>query len=131
MRGIWVLSLGALILGVARPALAPPAARLGDMVVGTPHCHANHPPPFAPHPVSGPIVTGCPTVLINGKPAARVGDVGTTAGCCGPNTFEIRLGSATVLIGGKPAARQGDMTLHCNMVPGRITIGSPNVIIGP
>ncbi|MGD8240499.1 MAG: PAAR domain-containing protein [Armatimonadota bacterium] len=132
MRTICILLLVAALLCAASPAFAPPAARVGDTVVGTPHCHGPHGlAGLIPHPVQGPIIIGCPTVLINGKPAARVQDTGTTAACCGPNTFTITLGSATVLIGGRPAARQGDATLHCGMVPGTITIGSPNVLIGP
>ena len=44
----------------------PPAARVGDMHT----CPMVTPPPH----VSGPILPpGCPTVLIGGMPAARVG----------------------------------------------------------
>ncbi len=131
MRAICVLLPAVVLLCASSPAFAPPAARVGDIVTGTPHCHTVHglAGPI-PHPVTGPIMLGCATVLVNGKPAARVGDVGTTAACCGPNTFTITTGSATVFIGGKPAARQQDTTLHCGMAPGKIIIGSPNVIIG-
>jgi uncharacterized Zn-binding protein involved in type VI secretion len=130
MRTVCVLLSIAVLACAATPAFAPPVARVGDVVTGTPHCHTVHGFTPIPHPVSGPIVLGCPTVLVNGKPAARVGDTGTTAACCGPNTFKITTGSATVLIGGKPAARQQDTTLHCGTAPGKIMIGSPNVIIG-
>ena len=64
-----------------------PAARLTDMHV-CPMVTG-----IIPHvggPISGP---GCPTVLIGGLPAARVGDL---AGCGAP----ILLGALTVLIGG-------------------------------
>ncbi len=93
----------------------PPAARIGDMhvcpmVTGT-----------VPH-VGGPIAIGCPTVIIGGMPAARVGDV---AVCVGPPD-SIALGSMTVIIGGMPAARMGDMTTH----GGSITVGMPMVMIG-
>jgi uncharacterized Zn-binding protein involved in type VI secretion len=94
----------------------PPAARLGDMhvcpmVTGV-----------VPH-VGGPILPPCcPTVLIGGVPAARVGDVAVCAG--GPDV--IALGSMTVLIGGQPAARLGDMTVH----GGAIVVGLPTVMIG-
>lgn len=94
----------------------PPAARTGDMhtcplVNGT-----------VPH-VGGPVVPpGCPTVLIGGMPAARVGDMLT---CTGPPDT-IAAGSGTVMIGGMPAARQGDSTAH----GGVIVIGCPTVIIG-
>ena len=92
------------------------AARVGDlhtcpMVTGT-----------VPH-VGGPILPpGCPTVLIGGMPAARVGDM---AICTGPPD-SIVMGSTTVMIGGMPAARQGDTTVH----GGIITLGCPSVIIG-
>lgn len=94
----------------------PPAARLGDphvcpMVTG-----------IVPH-VGGPILPPCcPTVLIGGMPAARVGDLAVCAG--GPDV--IALGSFTVMIGGQPAARMGDMTAH----GGVIVMGLPTVMIG-
>ena len=94
----------------------PPAARLGDphvcpMVTG-----------IVPH-VGGPILPPCcPTVLIGGMPAARVGDMAVCAG--GPDV--IALGSFTVMIGGQPAARMGDMTAH----GGVIVMGLPTVMIG-
>lgn len=75
-----------------------------------------------PH-VGGPILPlGCPTVLIGGMPAARVGDM---AVCTGPPDAII-LGSATVMIGGMPAARMGDATAH----GGSIVAGCPTVLIG-
>ena len=95
----------------------PPAARITDMhvcpmVTGV-----------VPH-VGGPILPPCcPTVLIGGMPAARVGDMAFCAG--GPDV--IALGSTTVMIGGAFAARIGDMTAH----GGAITTGYPTVMIGP
>lgn len=74
-----------------------------------------------PH-VGGPIMAGCPTVLIGGLPAARVTDI---CACAGPPDV-IAKGSATVLIGGLPAARQLDLTAHGGM----IVIGYPTVLIG-
>lgn len=75
-----------------------------------------------PH-VGGPILpAGCPTVLIGGVPAARVGDMLT---CVGPPDT-IAKGSATVMIGGPPAARLGDLTAH----GGNIVVGLPTVMIG-
>ena len=94
----------------------PGAARVGDMhtcpmTTGT-----------TPH-VGGPILpAGEPTVLIEGMPAARVGD---NALCTGPPD-SIIIGSSTVIIGGKPAARMGDSTAH----GGSITLGSMTVMIG-
>ncbi len=94
----------------------PAAARAGDMHT----CPMSDGP--KPH-VGGPVLPpGCPTVLIGGMPAARVGDMAT---CAGPPDTIIK-GSATVLIGGMPAARMGDSTAH----GGTIIIGFPTVLIG-
>jgi len=94
----------------------PPAARLGDMHV----CPMVDPGP-KPH-VGGPIITGAPTVIICGQPAARMGD---TAACVGPPDT-IAQGESTVIICGQPAARMGDKTAH----GGVITVGCFTVIIG-
>jgi uncharacterized Zn-binding protein involved in type VI secretion len=69
--------------------------------------------PACPHPVIGPIISGSPNVLANGKPAARMGDRGVHSACCGPNTFEIVGGDPDVLINGRAAARIGSETKHC------------------
>jgi uncharacterized Zn-binding protein involved in type VI secretion len=77
---------------------------------------------LVPH-VGGPILPpGCPTVLIGGMMAARLGDM---AVCVGPPDV-IALGSMTVLIGSQPAARMGDITAH----GGAIVMGLPTVMIG-
>lgn len=94
----------------------PPSARITDM----------HTCPMVtgvvPH-VGGPIIPACcPTVIIAGMPAARVGDMCT---CVGP-IDTITKGSATVRIGGSPAARIGDITAH----GGVIVSGAPLVMIG-
>ena len=91
------------------------AARIGDlhvcpMMTGV-----------VPH-VGGPVLTGAPTVLIGGMPAARLGDSAT---CVGPPDT-IAKGSATVLVAGQPAARMGDSCAH----GGTITLGCPTVMIG-
>lgn len=94
----------------------PAAARITDMHT----CPLSDGP--KPH-VGGPIMpVGCPTVLIGGLAAARVGDM---ASCAGPPD-SIVAGSATVKIGGMSAARQGDSTAH----GGIIVVGYPTVIIG-
>ena len=70
----------------------PLAARFGDLhICGVP-----------PH-VGGPVMLGDLTVLIEGLPAARMGDVLL---CVGPPDI-ISLGSTTVMIGNLPAARFG------------------------
>jgi len=94
----------------------PPAARIGDLHV----CPAVNPGPV-PH-VGGPIISGFPTVIIGGMPAARVSDM---AVCTGPPDA-IAKGSATVIIGGMPAARIGDNTIH----GGIIVMGCVTVMIG-
>ena len=83
-----------------------PAARVSDMHV-CPMWTG-----LVPH-VGGPIIPpGCPTVLIGGLPAARVGDM---CACVGPPDV-IAVGSMTVLIGGMPAARMGDITAHGGVI---------------
>ena len=93
----------------------PPAARITDM----------HTCPMVtgavPH-VGGPVVTGDPTVILGGMPAARIGDLCV---CVGPPDTIVK-GSSTVMIGSKPAARLGDSTVH----GGVIVMGCPTVIIG-
>jgi uncharacterized Zn-binding protein involved in type VI secretion len=93
-----------------------PAARLTDMhlcpmVTGV--------VPHVGGPVSGP---GCPTVLIQGLPAARVGDMLT---CVGPPDV-IAMGSTGVMIGSMPAARMLDNCAH----GGVIMAGCFTVLIG-
>jgi uncharacterized Zn-binding protein involved in type VI secretion len=97
--------------------MGQPAARVSDMHT----CPMTTGP--VPH-VGGPILPpGCPTVLIGGLPAARVGDQAT---CVGPPDVIIPPGCPTVLIGGQPAARMGDSTAH----GGVIALGCPQVLIG-
>lgn len=93
-----------------------PAARLTDMHV-CPMVTG-----LVPH-VGGPIAgPGCPTVLIGGMPAARVGDM---LACVGPPDT-IALGSFTVLIGGMSAAQLGSLCAH----GGTVVVGCPVVLIG-
>ena len=96
--------------------MGQPAARMSDMHV-CPMVNV-----IVPH-VGGPILPpGCPTVLIGGQPAARLGDPAT---CVGPPDM-IAKGSTSVLIGGQPAARMGDLTAHGGSIVG----GCPTVLIG-
>ena len=92
----------------------PNAARLGDMTAG----HG-----FPPKP----ILSGSGNVLINGIPAARVGDA-TAVHCLGPvcHAGAVAAGSSNVLINGIPAARVSDPDC-CGDTIGN---GSSNVIIG-
>ena len=86
--------------------------------------------PACPHPAVGPITAGSATVMIPGfgggdlVPAARVGDSGVHAACCGPNKMMAILdGDSSVLIDGKHAARMGSTTQHCGGL-GKIITGS-------
>ena len=101
--------------------MSKPAARVADMTV---HGGTITPP-------------GCPTVLIGGMPAARVGDMHVCP-MVTPGTPPIPHvggpilppGSTTVLIGGTPAARVGDMAT-CTGPPDTIAPpGCPTVLIG-
>jgi len=92
------------------------AARLGD--IGSAHgC-------FPPTPIIG----GSADIIINGRPAARVGDPLAPHGCgnCPPHGRSISAGSSTVIFNGKPAARTGD-AIDCG---GSVSSGSGDVIIG-
>lgn len=98
--------------------MGKPAARIGD---STMH--------------GGAIMVGCPTVLIGGMPAARIGDMHVCP-MITPSVPPIPhvggpvvLGSPLVLIGGMPAARMGDM-VTCVGPPDTIAMGCPTVLIG-
>ena len=84
----------------------------------------------------GGVITapGCPTVLIGGQPAARVGDMHTCPMVTGivPHVGGPILppGSVTVLIGGQPAARVGDMATCVGPPDTIVPPGCPTVLIG-
>jgi uncharacterized Zn-binding protein involved in type VI secretion len=88
----------------------PPAARMGDVT--------GHP---------GTIMSGVPTVLIEGRPAATVGTLHTCTlpppvGPHPPSTI-LPPGCPTVLIGGQFAARMGDMAgCGAPIVSGAVTV---------
>jgi uncharacterized Zn-binding protein involved in type VI secretion len=92
-----------------------PAARLGDSTVH-----------------GGVITVGAPTVLIGGKPAARIGDMHTCPMTTGPVPHvggPIVLGAFTVLVSGPPQARVGDIAV-CVGPPDSIAVGEPTVLVG-
>lgn len=95
----------------------PPAARVGDHH----RCPKSEPGPV-PHVGGAVMPSGCPSVLIGGKPAARKGD---RARCHAPADV-ISTGEPTVLIGGKMAARIDDRTTH----GGVVVTGEHSVLIG-
>lgn len=94
------------------------AARVGDST--------SHGTPLGPGP-------GCPTVLIGGLPAWRVGaDMHVCPLSDGPKPHVggvVAMGSTTVLIGGLPAARMGDSIVEAG-APNPIAVGAPTVQIG-
>ncbi len=96
--------------------MSKPAARLGD--IGSDH---NGFPPT-------PIISGSPDVIINGKPAARVGDALAphSKPKHPPHGRTIASGANSVLINGKPAANIGS-AISCG---GSVIIGSADVIVG-
>jgi uncharacterized Zn-binding protein involved in type VI secretion len=126
-KPVEMLNEGFAVLTAPLAAVLPsfPAATLGCLALGLPHAHPAHPPsgpppvPPTPIPPMGPILFGCcVSVLIGGMPAARAGDLGLSATCCGlPPVFEVFTGSSKVFIGGSRAARMLDMTFHCKPTP--------------
>ena len=93
-----------------------PVARLGDQ--GVPHCSG-----FT-------IAQGSPTVFVNLRPAAGLGDLSTPhlrpGNPCPPHVAVISSGSATVFVDGKPLARVGDTLAGCTAV----ATGSATVFSG-
>lgn len=93
----------------------PFAARIGNSCSG----HGCFPPRM--------IITGNPKVIIQGMPAATVGDT-LLPHACGPNIHSgnIASGSSKVFISGLPAARIGDI-ISCGSI---IMTGANKVNIG-
>lgn len=102
------------------------AARLRDQSVAPADTHGCS---DCSHEVKGPVTAGSSNVLVNSRPAVRVGDRGIHAKCCGTNRWTARAGAPRVLINGKSAHRRGDATLHCGGIGATIT-GSSDVLIG-
>ncbi len=74
---------------------------------------------------SGQIISGAARTLVNGKPAARKGDLHSCP-LEGHGVTPITSGSDRTIIEGQPAARVGDRT-GCGAV---ITSGSPDTLAG-
>ncbi len=104
----------------------PPQARIGDASQVSADAHGC---PGCPHSAIGPAISGSPNVMVNGRPAVRVGDTGIHSACCGENTWAAKTGSRSVFINGRPAHRLGDMVMHCGGY-GKTIQGSSNVLIG-
>jgi uncharacterized Zn-binding protein involved in type VI secretion len=99
----------------------PGIAKVGDIVSCTCCCH----PPIPCLGTVGFIITGASSVLVNGSPAARVGDIAICA--CGHPTFIVG-GAANVTAEGIGVARIGDPVSACPV--GTIITGSGNVTNG-
>jgi uncharacterized Zn-binding protein involved in type VI secretion len=111
-------------------------ARLGDTSMCPVDIHGSV--CCAPHPnTQGRAIEGSDTVMVNKRPAVRVGDHGDhlMTPCCVnmlpsyPAAWEAKMGSQTVFINGKAAHRKGDMDQHCGGV-GTMQDGSDNVDTG-
>lgn len=99
---------------------------VGDYAIGLPHAH-NHPPNIVPPnpvplplpsmgPVLGiPFLSGATQTMIEGRPAARCGDMGASIFCGGLfPMYELFLGSSTVWVEGARQAREiTDISKHC------------------
>ncbi len=109
-----------------KEATMPLACRFGDKA----HCpRDSHGNKCCSHGVKGPATSGSPDILINGRPALRLGDKGRHSKCCGPNTWKTVAGSSNVLFNGLPLVRLGDATKHCGG-RGRMVEASGDVDIG-
>lgn len=106
------------------------AARLTDRILGeTSGEHSGHIEPHGPCPLTGSIVTGSPTVFVNGLNAVRVGDVTEEFDCCCEgDTGTVAIGSSKVFINGRPASRKGD-NIYSHTGSADIITGSETVFI--
>lgn len=113
----------------------PPAAKLGDSIVNAADIHivlvpspGGPVPTPQPFPFNGKITMNtCPTVRVNGRPAAVVGSMAqnipphipaTGAFQIPPsNLGRVIMGSLTVRLGGRSAARMGDFCETCHDIP--------------
>ena len=81
--------------------MGQPAATVGSMATNTP-AHIPQGGPFQVPPTNkGTIMKGSSTVFINGKPAARNGDMAQTCADPVPNPNAKVVAVGTVLIGGR------------------------------
>jgi len=104
----------------------PGIGRLGDKSYVAADVHGC---PACAHTAVGPAITGSGDVLVNNKPALRVGDQGIHSACCGANTWEAVSGSRSVMINHQPAHRLGDQDRHCGGM-GQLIEASSDVLVG-
>src|SRR4030042_3575077 len=103
-----------------RKLTMPNARVLGSCGEGQCCCHSD--PQCIP--ITGVVISGSPDILINGLPAARIGDL--MQGSCG-HFGTIISGSSSVFSNGIPAARLGDITQGCLTVT--LISGSADTLI--
>lgn len=103
-----------------------PAGRLGDKSKVPADAHGC---PSCPHDATGPATIGSSNVIINNRPALRVGDSGIHSTCCAANTWKAVAGAKTVFINGQSVHRKDDVVQHCGGT-GKLIEGSSNVFIG-
>lgn len=82
------------------------------------------------HSVSGTQTKGQSKVMIQGKPAAVVGDSGTSTCPCDGQGYTNVQGSSKVFINGKPAVRLGDKVNIHGQGAGSMMSGSSKVNFG-
>jgi len=92
-------------------------ARIGDIAVGTCCCHSD---PTC-RPWVGVIASGAGTVLAEGSPISRMGDIAVSC-----HAGIIASGAGTVLTEGSPTARIGDIVVGCPI--GVIVTGAATVL---
>ena len=127
-----------------------PAAKQGDLVIGTDIHIVMIPTPGGPvptplpHPFAGQLDGKLSSdVMIDGKPAAVQGSTAINMPAHIPqggpfqsppkNGGEVLIGSMTVLINGKPSARHGDVAMTCNDpadVPVGQVVAASTVMVG-
>lgn len=78
----------------------------------------------------GRAATGSANVLINHRPALRVGDRGVQRASGGTSEWEAIAGAPRVLINGSRPVRLGDVVRDDDHNEGELVQGSPNVLIG-
>lgn len=103
----------------------PGICRLGDKAKTEGHTHGGV--CCEPHTCIGPAVSASSNVLVNGKPALRLGDLGVHSPCCGPSVWTVDAGSGGLFINGMRAVRQGDLTIHCGISEGEMIEASGTV----
>ena len=94
-------------------------ARFGDRTFGS----CNHPSHNGTIQIGGTIITGSPSVTVNNRPSARIGDIVITD--CG-HIDQIITGSASVISASIGNARVGDKIGGRGIYNAVIIIGSTN-----